>query len=58
MGSGLSSLSNFFDAASIVNIFTGIFTSIQITSHLDFVSMIIFVMGIGWVIHSLANKEP
>ena len=58
MGSGLSSLSNFIDAASIINIFTGIFTSIQVTSSLDLVTMIIFVMGIGWVIHSLANKEP
>ncbi len=58
MGSGLSALSNFVDAASIINIFTGIFTSIQITSSVDLVTMVIFVMGIGWVIHSLANKEP
>lgn len=58
MGSGLSALSNFADAASIINIFTGIFTSIQITSSVDLVTMVIFVMGIGWVIHSLANKEP
>lgn len=58
MGSGLSALSNFVDAATIINIFTGIFTSIQITSSVDLVTMVIFVMGIGWVIHSLANKEP
>lgn len=58
MGSGLSALSNFIDAASIINIFTGIFTSIQITSGVDLVTMVIFVMGVGWVIHSLANKEP
>lgn len=58
MGTGLSALSNFVDAASIINIFTGIFTSIQITSSVDLVTMVIFVMGIGWVIHSLANKEP
>lgn len=58
MGTGLSSLSNFIDAASIINIFTGIFTSIQITSGVDLVTMVIFVMGVGWVIHSLANKEP
>lgn len=58
MGSGLSSFSNFVDAASIINIFTGIFTSIQVTSGVDMVTMIIFCMGVGWVIHSLANKEP
>lgn len=58
MGSGLSALSNFADAASIINIFTGIFAGIQITSSLDAITLIIFVMGIGWVIHSLANKEP
>lgn len=58
MGTGLSGLSNMVDAASIINIFTGIFTSIQITSSVDVVTLIIFCMGIGWVIHSLANKEP
>ena len=58
MGSGLSSLSNFVDAAAIVNIFTGIFSSIQVTSGVDFVTMIIIVMCIGWAIHSIANKEP
>lgn len=58
MGSGLSSLSNFADAASIINIFTGIFSGVQITSSVDLVTFVIFVMGIGWVIHSLANKEP
>lgn len=58
MGSGLSSLSNFIDAATIVNIFTGIFTSIQITSGVDLVTMVIIVMCVGWAIHSLANKEP
>lgn len=58
MGSGLSGMSNFIDAATIINLFTSIFTSIQITSSLDLITMIIFTLGIGWVIHSLANKEP
>lgn len=58
MGSGLSGMSNFIDAATIINLFTSIFTSIQITSSLDLVTMVIFTLGIGWVIHSLANKEP
>lgn len=58
MGSGLSGLSNFVDAATIINLFTSIFTSIQITTSLDLVTMVVFTLGVGWVIHSLANKEP
>ena len=58
MGTGLSGLSNFVDAATIINLFTSIFTSIQITSSLDLVTMIVFTLGVGWAIHSLANKEP
>lgn len=44
-------------AGEIINSITSIFSSVKI-GNLDIITLGIFVLCIGWVIHSLANKEP
>lgn len=45
------------EAGEIINSITSIFSNIKI-GNLDVITLGIFVLCIGWVIHSLANKEP
>lgn len=45
------------DAIDIINIFTDLIMSIEING-VDIVSILIVVLCVGWIIHSLANKEP
>lgn len=45
------------DVIDIINVFTEMVMSIEING-VDIVSILIVVLCVGWIIHSLANKEP
>lgn len=45
------------EAGTIINSITNLFAEVQIGG-IDIITLSIFVICIGWVIHSLANKEP
>lgn len=51
----------YFTASQIINAITDFVFDINIVSSgagLDIITFIFIVLCIGWVIHSLANKEP
>lgn len=45
------------EAGEIINSITSLFSNIEIGG-IDVITLSIFVLCIGWIIHSLANKEP
>lgn len=47
----------FSDAVSVLNdVYNWLFLT-KVTNSVDIISFILFVACIGWIIHSLANKE-
>lgn len=47
----------FIDAMEIINEITNWIFLTNVSPGLDLLGLILFVLCIGWVIHSLANKE-
>lgn len=47
----------FVDAMAIINEITNWIFLTKVTPDLDLLALILFALCIGWIIHSLANKE-
>ena len=45
------------DVISVINVFSNLIMDLTI-NNVDIISIGIVVLCIGWIIHSLANKEP
>lgn len=45
------------DVISIINVFCNLIMEFTI-NNVDIISIAVVVLCIGWIIHSLANKEP
>lgn len=44
-------------AISVINVFCNLIADITI-NNIDIISVGVVILCIGWIIHSLANKEP
>lgn len=45
------------DVISVINVFCNLIMEFTI-NNVDIISIVVVVLCIGWIIHSLANKEP
>lgn len=45
------------DVIEVINVFCNLIMEFTI-QNVDIISILIVVLCIGWIIHSLANKEP
>lgn len=45
------------DVISVINVFCNLIMEFTI-NNVDIISITVVVLCIGWIIHSLANKEP
>lgn len=45
------------DAIAVINVFCNLIMEFTI-NNVDIISISVIVLCIGWIIHSLANKEP